>query len=139
MSQRVEKRPLMAALLSFVQPGLGHVYLREWLRAGLWLLIWFGSLAVVLTTAGVDPTTTDVAAAAFGLFAAMEDFPIEATLSMFAVTMFATLDAYWLTARNNHRLRRDVGRCPHCGKELDPTLDFCHWCTTTLDEDGQNA
>ena len=23
-------------------------------------------------------------------------------------------------------------RCPHCGKELDPDLDFCPWCTTRL-------
>ncbi|MGQ4554449.1 DUF7575 domain-containing protein [Halobellus sp. GM3] len=22
--------------------------------------------------------------------------------------------------------------CPHCGKELDPDLDFCPWCTTRL-------
>ena len=36
MSQQTEKRPLVAALLSFLQPGLGHLYLREWLRAILW-------------------------------------------------------------------------------------------------------
>jgi hypothetical protein len=23
--------------------------------------------------------------------------------------------------------------CPECGKELDPDLDFCPWCTTRLD------
>ena len=22
--------------------------------------------------------------------------------------------------------------CPHCGRETDPTLDFCHWCTEAL-------
>lgn len=22
--------------------------------------------------------------------------------------------------------------CPHCGRETDPTLDFCHWCTEPL-------
>ena len=24
--------------------------------------------------------------------------------------------------------------CPNCGKELDPELDFCPWCTTRLDQ-----
>jgi hypothetical protein len=23
--------------------------------------------------------------------------------------------------------------CPHCGRETDPELDFCHWCTEPLD------
>ena len=27
--------------------------------------------------------------------------------------------------------------CPECGKELDPDLDFCPWCTTRLDETGE--
>lgn len=27
----------------------------------------------------------------------------------------------------------DAGSCPNCGKELDPELDFCPWCTTRLD------
>lgn len=22
--------------------------------------------------------------------------------------------------------------CPHCGREIDPDLDFCHWCTERL-------
>ena len=22
--------------------------------------------------------------------------------------------------------------CPHCGRETDPDLDFCHWCTERL-------
>ncbi|WP_049986392.1 DUF7575 domain-containing protein [Halobellus rufus] len=26
-----------------------------------------------------------------------------------------------------------AGSCPNCGKELDPELDFCPWCTTRLD------
>ena len=129
MGQRTHKRPLMAALLSFIQPGVGHLYLREWLRAVLWVGVWGGSLALVLSTMSVDPSTTDLLALAFGIFATMESFPTEAMLSMLAVTMFATLDAYWLAARNNHQLRGALDRCPSCGKELDPTLDFCHWCT----------
>ena len=24
------------------------------------------------------------------------------------------------------------GQCPHCGRELEEGLDFCHWCTEPL-------
>lgn len=133
MSQDTEKRPLLAALLSFLQPGLGHLYLREWLRACLWAGVWLGSLAVVVASAGIELSGVESLAAAFGFFQGAAGFPPEAALAMVAVTAFATLDAYWLTARNNHRLRDHAGRCEHCGKELDPTLEFCHWCTEPRD------
>ncbi|QHS16990.1 zinc ribbon domain-containing protein [Halopenitus persicus] len=32
--------------------------------------------------------------------------------------------------------------CPHCGKETDAELDFCHWCTEplpTAEDDGTGA
>lgn len=119
-------------MLSFVQPGVGHLYLREWLRAALWAALWFGSLGLVVSAAGLELSPSETAAAIAGLFALVEGFPTEAVVSMVAVAAFATLDAYWLAARNNHRLD-GVARCPHCGKDLDPTLDFCHWCTTPLD------
>lgn len=136
MSQDTEKRPLLAALLTFFQPGLGHLYLREWLRAVLWAGVWIGSLVVVVTSAGLDLTGLESLAAAFGFFPGADGFPPEAALAMVAVTAFATLDAYWLTARNNHQLRDNVGRCPHCGRELDPTLAFCHWCTEPRDDEA---
>ncbi len=40
---RKKKRPWLAALFAFVYPGLGHIYLRQWLRA----ILWFGF--VILT------------------------------------------------------------------------------------------
>lgn len=123
----------MAAMLSFVQPGVGHLYLREWLRAVLWGGMWLGSLALIVSTVGLELSTTEALAAFAGMFALVEGFPTEAVVSMVAVALFATLDAYWLAARNNHRLDGAVGRCPHCGRELDPTLEFCHWCTASLE------
>ena len=123
----------MAAMLSFVQPGVGHLYLREWARAGLWAAMWFGSLGLVVSAVGLELSATETVAAVAGVFALVEGFPTEGVASMVAVAIFATLDAYWLAARNNHRLAGEVGNCPHCGKELDPTLDFCHWCTTPLE------
>ena len=133
MSQRTERRPVLAAMLSFVQPGVGHLYLREWARAVLWGALWFGSVGLVVSTVGLELSATETVAALAGMFALVEGFPTEAVVSMVAVAAFATLDAYWLAARNNHRLAGDVGQCPHCGKDLDPTLDFCHWCTTPLE------
>lgn len=134
MTGRNGRRRLVAALLSFLQPGIGHVYLREWLRAVLWGTVWAGSLGLILTTAGIEISARNLLASAGGFFAVVEGFPVEAALAMFAVTLFATMDAYWLAAREDHRIH-DPSLCPNCGKELDPTLEFCHWCTTQLTED----
>jgi hypothetical protein len=136
MSQERERRPVLAALLSVLQPGLGHVYLREWLRACLWAGVWTVSLAGVAVSAGVDLTDAESVVVAFGLFPGASGLPPEAALAIVAVTAVSTLDAYWLTARNNHRIRKEASRCPHCGRGLDPTLSFCHWCTEPRDGDG---
>lgn len=125
----------MAALLSFVQPGLGHLYLREWLRAVAWGGLWFGTLAIVVDTAGGEFGPAELLAAVVGFFAAVDGLPFEAMVGLFAVTAFATFDAFWIAARNNRRLATDAHRCPHCDGELDPTLEFCHWCTTRLDDE----
>lgn len=29
-----------------------------------------------------------------------------------------------------------TARCPECGRETDPTVDFCQWCAEPLGEDG---
>ncbi len=29
--------------------------------------------------------------------------------------------------------------CPHCGRETDAEIDFCHWCTEPLSADGDAA
>ena len=135
MSQQTEKRPLVAALLSFLQPGLGHLYLREWLRTVLWAGLWVGSLVVVADSAGLDLADPGALVAAVGFFADSDALPVEVVLTALSVTAFATLDAYWLTARNNHRLQNRTGRCKECGERLDPSLEFCHWCTTPRDDE----
>ena len=135
MSQQTEKRPLVAALLSFLQPGLGHLYLREWLRAVLWAGLWVGSLIVVADSAGLDLADPGALVAAVGFFTNPDALPVEVVLTALSVTAFATLDAYWLTARNNHRLQNRTGRCEECGERLDPSLEFCHWCTTPRDDE----
>lgn len=135
MSQRRRRRPVLAALLTFLQPGLGHLYLREWLRTVAWGGLWFGTLAAVVRTAGIDLGPVELIVSVAGLFATIEALTPEAVLGLFAVTTFATLDAYWIAARNNRRLDSGVGRCPRCDAELDPALGFCHWCTTRFDDE----
>ncbi|MES3517791.1 MAG: zinc ribbon domain-containing protein [Natronomonas sp.] len=129
------KRPLVAAMLSFLQPGLGHLYLREWGRAVGWLAIRFGTVAAIVFLAPSELATSDVIAVALGLFIAMDGVPLLVVAAVIAVTAFATADAYLVTNRNNVRLERRGTGCPACGKDLDPSLSFCHWCTTELDTD----
>ncbi len=129
-------RPVLAAVLSVLQPGLGHVYLRAWPRTLLWVGLWLGSLGLIVTTAGIELTTGDAVAAAFGVFAATEGFPLEAVLSMLTVTALATLDAYLLAGRRDRWHDAEMPQCPHCRKDLDPALDFCHWCTFSLEREG---
>ena len=126
MSQQTKRRPVVAALLSFLQPGLGHLYLREWLRAVLWAGLWVGSLVVVADSAGLDLADPAAVAAAVGSVPGAGILPVEVVLTVLSVTAFATLDAYWLAARNNHRLRNRANRCEECGERLDPTLEFCY-------------
>jgi drug/metabolite transporter (DMT)-like permease len=48
---------VIAILLSLVYPGLGHIYLKRWKRAGLWAILWFIIVSVLIpigTFQGVD-------------------------------------------------------------------------------------
>lgn len=136
MSQRSRRRPVIAALLSALQPGLGHLYLREWVRAVAWAGLWFVTVGVLVRTTGVALGTGELLAVLVGFVGALDGLPLGATLAPVAVAAFATFDAFWLAARNNRRLDAATDACPHCGRELDRSLEFCHWCTTRLDEES---
>ena len=130
MSHSQEKRPWLAALLALPVPGLGHVYLREWLRAALW----FGlvvSVAWLLVPASVyaeaDLTVESLLAASRGV-------PTEANVAILFVTSLSMLDAYMMASQGNREQAIEEGTtCPHCGRELDEDLEFCHWCTAELE------
>lgn len=139
-SRYLRRRPLLAGLLGMVYPGLGHVYLRAWLRA----IAWFG-LALV-TAALVVPHSAVVAfqqQGIDGLVAASRTFSLEVTASLLAVRLLNVVDAYLTGLRQDRATARaaepttDV--CPNCGGELDPELEFCPWCTTRLSEDADDA
>ena len=134
-SSLIRRRPIIAGLLGFLYPGLGHVYLKAWLRA----VAWFG--LAVITAAMVVP---DSAVTAFqqngidGIIAASREFPIEVTGSLLLIRVLNVIDAYLTGLRQEQAtagpVTPETPTCPECGGELDEEIDFCPWCTTELSE-----
>lgn len=122
------KRPWLAALLAAVVTGLGHLYLRRWRRALGWLAVTVGA-----TVLFADPAALDALASGEAVD------PLAAAPSLI-VGSLSVVDAYLVARAQNVLARRTTtenGRlthCPNCGKELDPDLEFCQWCTAEIDE-----
>ena len=128
-----QKRPWLAALLAVLYPGLGHVYLRKWIRA----LLWFG--LVVTTSTLLIPDAAIPSSFSFdALVEAGQAVPLEATLTILSISFLSVADAYWLAAQTNRQAAVDAAQtCPNCGKELDADLEFCHWCTTRIERPAE--
>lgn len=131
----LRRRPLLAGLLGFLYPGLGHLYLRAWVRA----IAWF-ALAIV-TAAMVVPESAITAfqqQGVDGLIAASQDFSLEVTGSLLVVRVLNVIDAYLTGLRQERSTVQsavdEAATCPNCGGELDEDLDFCPWCTVELSE-----
>ena len=170
---RNQLRPLLAAALAMLFPGLGHLVLRRWGRALLWhLTIVAGGVALFafydVTVGGSITAPAEAAEAAASL-------PTDVTVSIVLLYGLSAIDAYVVgradaaarerTDATVEAIRRraasadesegadgdDAGgspspvaavtgsdaepmevECPHCGKETDADLDFCHWCTEPL-------
>lgn len=122
--ERSERQPLGAAALAVLLPGLGHVYARAGARALLWATLFLASLWFL----GPDGLSATVST---GTLDPVSDSP---GLLLFTVAVWAVniVDAYLTASRLNQRATQGR-RCPDCGKELDADLEFCHWCTTSLD------
>ncbi len=132
------KRTWLAVLLSFLVPGVGHFYLREWLRGALWFLtiILAGNLLIPASAVATEGSFLDVVTGTY------EAAPLVAKLALVGLTALCMVDAYWLASRDRPVRGTDDGTrsCPSCGKEVDEDLDFCHWCSTELtpvESDGE--
>ena len=129
-------RPYLAGVLGVVATGLGHLYLRRWLRGVGWLALAFGITVLFVPQESLQ---------AMGAGEAMSDrtdfYPT------MAVQLAAAFDAFLLAYRENlgsvgvgtdvdvpivgeDDVEGDTVSCPNCGKEVDADLGFCHWCTT---------
>jgi hypothetical protein len=61
--------------------------------------------------------------------------PPTVSIPFAAILLLSTVDAYRLaTVTDRRQTSTEEGpTCPHCGKPIDETLDFCQWCTEPLD------
>jgi len=141
------KRPWIAALLAVLYPGLGHLYLRLWGRAILWFVFVITSTTLLIPD-DAYPSTFSVDA----VLNAAQAIPLAVSLTVLALSALNVVDAYLMARRmqggststtDSVGLGTGIGSggdgdgtqtCPHCGKELDEDLEFCHWCTTELDD-----
>lgn len=128
-------RPWIAALLSFLQPGLGHVYLRAWGRAAVWFAAWVGAVALLTDLPAFPSSVADLGPFLRAFATALDGVGLVASLALAALTALATLDAYWLASREAPADEDGPRgpRCPNCGKELDPDVSFCPWCAEEVE------
>lgn len=136
------RRAYIATFLAFIYPGLGHLYLRAWLRAVAWFALAVGTVTLV-----VPQETLEVMGSGDldAMLAASSDLPIETVVTVLGVRVLNMIDAFLVAARpdlvgaGDRQSEAEVqasGQCPSCGKDLDEDLDFCPWCTQRLDADG---
>jgi hypothetical protein len=129
----VNRRGLVAGALGVFYPGLGHAYLRAWLRAVAWFALAMVTAALVVPESAVQAFESG---GFQGLVDASESFDSRVTLSLLAVRLFSAVDAYVLAVKQSTpsaATEPDAATCPACGKELDDDLDFCPWCTQRLE------
>ncbi|SNR36189.1 zinc ribbon domain-containing protein [Halorubrum vacuolatum] len=153
-------RPLLAAFLAIVLPGLGHLVLRQWGRALVWHVTIVGGTVALFVLYDVEPGDPLADPSAF-----TAAVPVEVSVPVTFLVGLSALDAYLVgradatEATTNSRTRRggqtvgagndtsgeptddgmtadDEGvptvKCPSCGRETDAEIDFCHWCTEPL-------
>lgn len=124
---------MLAAVFAFLYPGLGHVYLRAWLRAVGWFILALLAAALVVP----DAAYAAYESGGFGaLMEASESFGTDVFISLLGIRVLNVIDAYLTALRQTKaaEVEAAAGSCPSCGKELDEELDFCPWCTERLED-----
>ena len=161
MSSQRQKRPWLAAFLGTLATGLGHFYLRRWKRG----LGWFAA-AVATSVLFVPPEAARTLLDGGGDPATLAPVLIVGVASVADAYILARSrqrrsraadarraaaggedghgDVDGATAETatstGEKMTTDTDeKCPHCGKELDPDLDFCPWCTTRLTDGTQRT
>jgi hypothetical protein len=143
MEQQKAKRPWLAVVLAIPFVGLGHVYLRRWARAAGWIFaVIASSYFVPIEEIEALNAASEAILTGAGNAAALPTPDYVALAPVFAVVGLSIFDAYLVARSQNAEYRAQqavaagsaetVVECPACGREVDPELDFCHWCTTKL-------
>ena len=143
-----QKRPWLAALLGAFATGLGHLYLRRWRRAVGWFAVLFAVSYLLVDPAAIEALATgepiDPLSVAptliVGGVSVVDAYVLARAQNALARTTEAagsgTGDAAGATGAAAGKAADPSGEttesCPNCGKEVDPGLDFCHWCTADL-------
>ncbi|WP_439025510.1 DUF6677 family protein [Haloarchaeobius sp. DT45] len=125
----VRVRVVVAVVLSFLFPGLGHAYLRRWARSLLFVGIFLTVTALALPDAAVTSFGSIVEVAQ----RVSNEVSLSESMAMSVVEIAAMTDAY-LLASTSARTEAGGPRCPNCGKELDGEIDFCPWCAHEIDD-----
>ncbi|WP_408957311.1 zinc ribbon domain-containing protein [Natrinema sp. 74] len=130
-------RALLAAGLSVIMPGAGHVLVRDWLRAAAFAGLFILASALFLPLeqlANTGPITNYEQAIEQATIMAEETDAMAQFLLSF-IALFAAVDST-VRALGYPPRGADAAEgltCPECGKEVDEDLEFCHWCTTRLE------
>lgn len=129
------KRAVIAGFFAILYPGLGHVYLREWLRAAAW----FGAGLLIATLVIPESLVNAFDAGGLaGFYQASQELPLTSILPILAVRFANVLDAVWLALRSPRTATdsdpETAPTCPDCGGDLDDDLEFCPWCSSRLQQ-----
>ncbi|WP_435363143.1 DUF6677 family protein [Haloarchaeobius sp. DYHT-AS-18] len=125
----VRVRVVVAVVLSFVFPGLGHAYLRRWARALLFVGLFITVTALALPEAAITSFDSIIAVTQ----RVSNQVSLSESVAMSVVEIAAMTDAY-LLASSSLRAEEGGPRCPNCKKELDGEIDFCPWCAQEIDD-----
>ena len=161
MTDHSRRRPWLAAVLALVVSGLGHAYLRRWARALGWYVAVTATLVVLVPDAAVErliagdaPPVADVAPALLVVAASVIDAYVLALRNnrdRERERRAATAERTHPEASSgraevaerpdrsgqstvDHDGETDAMSCPHCGRETDPSFDFCQWCAEPVPE-----
>lgn len=134
-------RVVAAAGFSVLLPGAGHAYLRDWMRALIFIAIYVPIVYLFVPTGELLEAATLVGSGSIidGVGAASSAFTdgtdLVGQFTILFVIMYATSNAVFQAVGYGPGGQSTAGGtgCPVCGRELDTDLDFCHWCTTPLE------
>lgn len=145
--EEARRRALIAAVVGLLgaalgAAGAGHAYLREWRRAVAWFSVVLG-VGLVLVSMYTDPASITW----------RSSLPLEVVLPLLVLSVLSALDAYAVARKQttgnagqtpgsepDSVVGNETGgqvSCPHCGRDVDRELDFCHWCTEPLDREPE--